>query len=104
MISIARDGGLITVINVFSCDPAQQADLMNAWREAEPELGRTPGAISTALHRSLDGTRAVNYAQIRSAEDWERLREVGQTRGYFHRIARFGRPEALHAARERPVA
>ncbi len=56
--------------------------------------GCSPGVISTALHRSLDGTRVVNYGQLRSAADWEKLREVGQTKAYFDRITRFGRPDA----------
>jgi hypothetical protein len=66
----------------------------NAWRDAEPELGMMLGVISTALHRSLDGTRVVNYGQLRSAQDWERLREVGQAKAYFDRITGFGRPDA----------
>jgi heme-degrading monooxygenase HmoA len=94
MISVARNSGLVTVINAFSCEPAQQPDLVTAWRDAEAELGMMPGVISAALHRSLDGTRVVNYGQLRSAQDWERLREVGQTKAYFDRITHFGQPDA----------
>jgi hypothetical protein len=67
---------------------------VNAWRDAAAELGKLPGIVSAALHRSLDGTRVVNYVQVRSLEDWENLRKVGQTKGHFDRIAKFGTPDA----------
>jgi hypothetical protein len=49
MISIARDSGVVTVINAFTCEPAQQANLVKAWRDAETELGVLPGVVSAAL-------------------------------------------------------
>ncbi len=94
MISIARDSGLVTVINSFSCEPEQQENLVSAWRDAATELGALSGIVSAALHRSLDGTRVVNYVQVRSVEDWENLRNIGQTKGYFDRITKFGTPDA----------
>jgi hypothetical protein len=90
MISIARDSGLVTVINSFACEPDQQENLISAWRDAAGELGKLPGVVSAALHKSLDGTRVVNYVQVRSVEDWENLRKVGQSQGYFDRITKFG--------------
>ena len=54
------------------------------------------GIVAATLHRSLDGTRVVNYVQVRSVEDYENLRKVGQAKGYFDRIAKFatGKPDA----------
>jgi len=43
MISISRDKGLVTVINVFTCEPAEQEQLINTRREAAKELGELPG-------------------------------------------------------------
>jgi heme-degrading monooxygenase HmoA len=94
MISITRDSGLVTVINAFTCEPGQQEDLVSAWRDAAAELGKLPGMVSAALHKSVDGTRVVNYVQVRSVGDWENLRKVGETKGYFDRIAKFGAPDA----------
>jgi heme-degrading monooxygenase HmoA len=93
MISISRDSGLVTVINSFACEPEQQENLIGAWREAAAELGKLPGVVSAALHKSLDGTRVVNYVQVRSVEDWENLRKVGQSQGYFDRVTKFGTPD-----------
>ena len=55
-----------------------------------------PGIVAATLHRSLDGTRVVNYVQVRSVEDYENLRKVGQTKGYFDRITKFAteKPDA----------
>jgi len=95
MITIHRNSGLVTLINAFSCEPKFQGDLVKAWREAtEVELGRLSGIVSAALHRSMDGTRVVNYAQWRSAEDWENLTRVGTMKKHFERMGRFGKPDA----------
>ena len=97
MITISREGGLVTVINVFSCEPEQQDALVKAWQEVAAELGKLPGVASAALHKSVDGTRVVNYAQLRSADDWENLRKVGEEKGFFGRVTQFGKPDAhLH--------
>jgi hypothetical protein len=95
MITIHRDSELVTLINSFSCEPTKQDDLINAWQQAtEAELGGLPGIVSAALHRSLDGTRVVNYAQWRGADDWRNLTRVGTMKKYFERTARFGKPDA----------
>lgn len=95
MITIHRNSGLVTLINAFSCEPRAQDDLIKAWRNAtEVELGGLPGIVSAALHRSLDGTRVVNYAQWQSAEDWENLTRVGTMKKYFQRMGQFGHPDA----------
>jgi heme-degrading monooxygenase HmoA len=96
MITIRRDQELVTLINAFTCEPETQNDLVKVWQDVtEVELGGLPGIISAALHRSLDGTRVVNYAQWRSAEDWENLTRVGKMKGYFERMGRYGKPDAL---------
>lgn len=60
MITIAQDGDLVTLINVFSCEPQNQQRLIDSWvRTTEERLGKLPG-ISAALHRSQDGTRVIN--------------------------------------------
>ena len=78
MITIAKEGDLVTLINVFSCEPQNQERLIDSWvRATEERLGKLPGIISAALHRSKDGTRVVNYAQWKSAEDWANLTRIG---------------------------
>jgi hypothetical protein len=67
---------------VFTCDPENQQKLVDAWvRATEETLGKLPGIISSALHRRKDGARVLNYAQWRSAEDWETWFALGAVRG-----------------------
>jgi heme-degrading monooxygenase HmoA len=68
---ISREGNLVTVINVFETKPAQQQELIDAWLRFVESVKEEPGLIGTALHRSIDETRVVNYAQWRSEEDFE---------------------------------
>ena len=68
---ISREGNLVTVINVFEVKPEQQQELIDQWIRFVEEVAGEPGMIGTALHRSTDGTRVVNYAQWRSKEDFE---------------------------------
>jgi heme-degrading monooxygenase HmoA len=68
---ISREGQLVTLINVFETKPEQQQELIDAWVRFVESVKEEPGLIGTALHRSTDGTRVVNYAQWRSKEDFE---------------------------------
>jgi Antibiotic biosynthesis monooxygenase len=91
MIKISQDGGVVTLINAFSCEPQNQQHLIDTWiRATEERLGTVPGIISAALHRSKDGTRVVNYAQWKSAENWEALVRVG-SEFWFPEMEKYGK-------------
>jgi glycerol-3-phosphate responsive antiterminator len=63
-----------TLINVFVVDPHDQKKLVTLLEQAtEPVICTLPGFISTNIHKSLDGTRVVNYAQWKSKEDFEAM-------------------------------
>ncbi|HEX8032399.1 MAG TPA: antibiotic biosynthesis monooxygenase family protein [Ktedonobacterales bacterium] len=70
---ISREGNLVTVINIFETKPEQQQELIDQWIRFVEEAKGESGMIGTALHRSTDGTRVVNYAQWKSEEDLERF-------------------------------
>jgi len=94
MITITEDGGVVTLINVFSCAPENQQHLIGAWiRATENTLGRLPGIISASLHRSKDGTRVVNYAQWKSSENWENLFRVA-SESWFREMGKYAKPDA----------
>ncbi len=59
---ISREDHLVTLINVFETKPEQQQELIDQWIRFVDSVKREPGMIGTALHRSKDGTRVVNYA------------------------------------------
>ena len=67
---VSREGNLVTLINVFETKPEQQQELIDQWIRFVESINEEPGQIGTALHRSTDGTRVVNYAQWRSEADY----------------------------------
>ncbi|HET8841229.1 MAG TPA: antibiotic biosynthesis monooxygenase family protein [Ktedonobacteraceae bacterium] len=87
---ISHEGNLVTLINVFETKPEQQQALIDAWQRFVESIKEEPGLVGTALHRSIDGTRVVNYAQWRSEADYsnfvQKYREQMEVR----------RPLALH--------
>jgi hypothetical protein len=94
MIRIRQGDGTVTLMNVFACEPATQQPLIDTWiRATQDVLGKVPGVLSAALHRSNDGTRVVNYAQFRSASDWDNLLRLGRTR-WFAEMDKYGTKDA----------
>jgi quinol monooxygenase YgiN len=67
---------MISLINVLTVDPANQDRLLDLLARATDEfVSPAPGFVSSTLHRSLDGTKVTMYAQWRSAEDYEAMRQ-----------------------------
>jgi quinol monooxygenase YgiN len=76
MINISKERKLLTLINVFSVAPEKQAELIALLaRATDSTVRHVPGFISASLHRSLDGTKVTMYAQWRSPEDYEAMRQ-----------------------------
>ncbi|HKA10347.1 MAG TPA: antibiotic biosynthesis monooxygenase family protein [Candidatus Dormibacteraeota bacterium] len=74
MATIATDRDVVTLVNVFTVTPEQQQRLADLLAEATASvMNRLPGYVSANIHRSLDGTRVVNYAQWRRVEDFEAM-------------------------------
>ena len=63
MTVIRANAGIITQINVFTIPLDDQQPLIDVLSEAVACARKEPGWLSASLHRSLDGTRVVNYAQ-----------------------------------------
>ena len=75
MITISAKANLITLINVFTVEPANQHRLVELLAEAtESSVGPAPGFVSASLHRSIDGTKVTMYAQWRSIDDYQAMR------------------------------
>src|ERR1700676_5428786 len=76
MPTISKSDKLVTLINVFTVEPAKQQQLTQLLaRATEISVRYVPGFISASLHRSLDGTKVAMYAQWRSVEDYQAMRE-----------------------------
>jgi heme-degrading monooxygenase HmoA len=65
--TIEQDSKVTTLINVFTVEPKNQQHLVDLLIETtERVMSQQEGFISANIHKSLDGTRVVNYAQWRS--------------------------------------
>lgn len=66
----------VVLINVFTVEPARQQELIELLTRATDDSVRyAKGFMSARLHRSLDGTKVTMYAQWRSNEDYQAMRE-----------------------------
>jgi quinol monooxygenase YgiN len=75
MTRISAKGGVVTLINVFTVEPANQQRLVELLTEATEVVRRAPGFVSASLHRSTDGTKVTMYAQWRSIEEYQAMRQ-----------------------------
>ena len=80
-IIIRANSGVITQINVFTVPVGGQQALIDVLTEAVMCAREEPGWLSASLHKSLDGTRVVNYAQSES---------VAAAEGVIGRLKRAG--------------
>jgi quinol monooxygenase YgiN len=75
MTTISAQRSLITLINVFTVEPANQQRLIELLTEAtEVSVRRAPGFVSASLHRGTDGTKVTMYAQWQSIEHYQAMR------------------------------
>src|SRR5947208_2436443 len=102
MATISVGQPLVTLVNVFRLrEPARQQELIDVLVQATDAVMRyRPGYISANIHRSLDGTHVTNYAQWRSAADFEAMTqdplarehmakalEVAEVEGHLYEVA-----------------
>lgn len=84
MITISEENEYITLINTFTVAPENQQQLIDLLTLAtEESVRKITGFISASLHRSLDGTKVTMYAQWRSMEDYQNMRNNPQASPYL---------------------
>jgi quinol monooxygenase YgiN len=93
MPTIAKGTKVVTLINIFTVEPAKQPELLELLtRATQDSVRHVAGFVSATLHRSLDGTKVAMYAQWHSVEDYEAMRKNPVASPYLERalaIARF---------------
>lgn len=81
---------MVTLINVFTVDPVNQQRLIDLLiRATDGLVNRAPGFISATLRRSLDGKKVTMYAQWRSAEDYQAMRQNPGPRPFLEEALTF---------------
>src|SRR5476651_415944 len=90
---ISPENQFLTLINVFTVEPANQQQLVDLLIAAtEESVTKITGFISSSLHKSLDGTKVTMYAQWRSIADYQNMRNNPAASPYLEealKIARF---------------
>jgi heme-degrading monooxygenase HmoA len=100
MTTISAQQPVVTLINVFTVEPADLNRLVDLLVEATDQLMRhLPGFISANIHRGLDGRHVANYAQWESREAFERMlgdpearrhmdpiRQIATNEGYLYEV------------------
>ena len=87
---IQANEGVVTQINVFTVAAEKQQALIEFLKEAAEFASGIPGWISANIHRSLDGTRVVNYAQSKDIESAQRIIDALREAGWLDRNRALG--------------
>lgn len=90
---VIRVGGAVTQVNVFTVEPGRQQPLIDYLADAARVASEVPGWMSASLHRSLDGTRVVNYAQSEDADAAQRVIAHLKDRGLIGGNKAFGQAD-----------
>lgn len=69
--TISKNATFITVINKFSVEPNNQNMLLKYLDNLRMVVEKLTGFISANVHKSIDGTRVVSYAQWKSKENYQ---------------------------------
>ena len=93
MPTITKQNNYLTLINIFTVEPSNQQQLVELLTKASQDsVIKIPGFISAALHKSIDGTKVAMYAQWRSLDDYQKMRNNPQASPYLQQaltIAKF---------------
>ena len=90
MATIEAGDGRLTQINVFTVAPEDQQRLVDGLIETVHAAREVPGWVSASIHRSLDGTRVVNYVQFESQQAAQAVLAHLAAGGYLQRNVAIG--------------
>ena len=89
MTTITKQNNIVTLINVFAVAPENQQPLLDLLVHATREvMAKQPGFVSANFHKSVDGTRVVNYAQWANAEAFAAMMNAPAVRNHMDNAAR----------------
>jgi len=89
MATIEKGRELMTLVNVFTVSRDKQAELADLLvRATEETMRHLPGFISASIHRSVDGTKVINYAEWRSQADFAALKDNEEARPHMQAAAK----------------
>ena len=94
MPNISKENKVVTLINVFTVESANQQKVVDMLVEAtQKTMQHIPGFVSASIHKSVDGVRVVNYAQWRSKEDWEAMTKNPKAQRHMKPFFEISKPD-----------
>lgn len=90
MSKIEANKGIVTQINIFTVKPENVQPLIDLLIEAANSVKDIPGWLLANIHRSIDGTRVINYAQCESYEAWDSVMEKLKAENFLERNKQLG--------------
>lgn len=87
---IRANSDIISQINVFTVPEGGQERLIDYLATAARAAREVEGWLSASLHRSLDGTRVVNYAQSADLDAAQRVFRHLKTKGLIDGNRQYG--------------
>ena len=88
MTTLTPADGYLTLINTFTVDPDRADELLDTLSRATQEtFVDQPGFVSANLHLSADRAHVANYAQWRSAADYQTAAQRPEVQAHFREAA-----------------
>ena len=95
---IRVDSGIVTLFNTFTCEPANQPQLLEMLKGATQHIfAKAKGFISSSFHATRDGKQIITYSQWKSVEDVAAMRQIPEMAPYLQKIAAIAKFEAATA-------
>jgi heme-degrading monooxygenase HmoA len=97
MAEISASSGLVTFVNVFTCDPDDQQALLETLRaETLDVVSKLDGFVSANLHLSTDGRRVINYAQWTNLDAFNAMMAGEQGREMILNVHKYAKAIDIH--------
>ena len=94
--TIRTDGRVITLVNVFTVEPAKLPSLLELLRDGtETFFSTMPGFVSSSVLTARDSSRAINYSQWKSADDIAAFRRDPRFAPYIQQVLALAKAEGI---------
>ena len=94
--TIRTDDKVITLVNVFTVEPAKLPSLLDILRDGtETFFSKMPGFVSSSVLTARDGRQAINYSQWRSADDIAAFRRDSRFAPYIQQLLALAKAEGI---------
>jgi len=94
--TIRTDSAVITLVNVFTVEPAKLPSLLDLLRDGtDTFFSKMPGFVSSSVLTARDGSRAINYSQWKSVDDIAAFRKDPRFAPYIQQLLALAKAEGI---------